>query len=593
VERSRTQVLFTYLPEAVFVHESGLIAKTVAIRGEPNTAVNRPVLLGEIDQYLAHWPDDKILGIARPSRVTSGDFQVITPELVRWELWPLKFECARESCGRIVSFRRLEDVPRGSRCAHCRAPLRQLRYYSAHDCGRIQEMYVPKCSQGHEYDHVYFEDTGTFRTAVFRCRACNNGIIRRTLQSPCRCAGPGGDRQTMRAYTVRDTRTYYPHRISLINLQSTTFNELQSHPSRGAIAVASYLGLLGPGGSIRDGLAEANRSTTGITVTVDEWAKRERQMREMGWPEDDIAEVKRAIGPQEGGLTALAGTDRRVIDLGSSRPIVERAALFDTTELHRITLGAAHESMRARGEASAAAAIGEASHRASDLGLEEIAVTWSFPVAMAAFGYTRSVNKLGEGVFQGFARAGAYDGKFPVFAVATDTEALLVTLSAPSALRWLVKESYVLGPAPESVRDAREAVLQIFADRGASPEPAAALETLVHTVSHTLLRALDDGQIGFAEASLAEWVVPETLTFALYANNLKSYTLGALWTLLNNRTLQWLNKAISGVLRCENDPLCHQRSPRACERCLYLTFGCPSFNDHLDRRLLVSFWRDA
>ncbi|HEV3076485.1 MAG TPA: hypothetical protein VHB47_18825 [Thermoanaerobaculia bacterium] len=397
----------------------------------------------------------------------------------------------------------------------------------------------------------------------------------------------------MRAYTVRDTRTYYTHRISLINLQSVTFNELQSHPARGAIAVASYLGLLGQAGSIRDGLAEANRATTLTTQTVEEWTAKERQLREMGWSERDIAEVKRAIGPREAGLTALAAVDRRIIDLGNSRPIVERAALFDTSELHRITLGAAHESMRARGEVGAVAAIEEALHRTADLGIEEIAVTWSFPIAMAAFGYTRGVSGLGEGVFQGFARAGAYDGKFPIFAVATDTEALLVTLSALSVVRWLCDESHGSAPVPENIGDARKMILEIFANREVSPEPAAALETLVHTISHVMLRALDDGQVGFAEASLAEWVVPETLTFALYANNLKSYTLGALWTLLNNRTLQWLNKSATGMLRCENDPLCHQRSPRACERCLYLTFGCPSFNDHLDRRLLASFWRNA
>ncbi len=593
MERSRTQVLFTYLPESVFVHESGLIVKSVAIRGEPNSALNRQVLLAEIDQYLAHWPDDNVQGIPRPSRVPPSDFQIITPELVRWELWPLKFECSRESCGRIVSFRRLEDVPRGSRCAHCRAPLRQLRYYSAHECGRIRDMYIPKCPHGHEYEHVYFEDTGSFRSAVFRCRACNNGIIRRTLQSPCTCPPQGGVRPMMRAYTVRDTRTYYPHRISLINLQSSTFNELQSHPSRGAIAVASYLGLLGPSGRIRDGLTEANRAPSGSGMTEEEWAKKEAGLRAMDLSEAQIAEVRRAIGPRNAGLAALAGIDHRVLEVGDSRPLAERAAVFDTTELQRITLESARAGMSERGEAVGAAAVDEALHRAADLGIEEVAVTWSFPIAMAAFGFTRSVNKLGEGTFQGFARSGAYDGKAPVFAVASDTEALLVTLSASAVLRWLSDQpefSHIRSPEPD---EARTAVLQIFGARESDPEPANALATLVHTMSHALLRALDDGQVGFGESSLAEWVVPETLTFALYANNLKSYTLGALWTLLNNRTLQWLTKAASGVLRCENDPLCHQRSPRACERCLFLTFGCPSFNDQLDRKLLTSFWRNA
>ena len=397
----------------------------------------------------------------------------------------------------------------------------------------------------------------------------------------------------MRAYTVRDTRTYYPHRISLINLQSTTFNELQSHPARGAIAVASYLGLLGPTGSIREGLAEANRGPSASTMSGEEWEERESQFRGIGLPEDQIAEIKRAIGPRGAGLAAVADLDERIVGLAASRPIVERAAVFDTTEMQRITLGEARDSLRDRGETAGSGAIAEAIARGSSLGIEEIAVTWSFPIAMAAFGYTRCVNKPGEGVFQGFARTGAYDSKFPVFAVATDTEALLVTLSASSVLRWLSEAALWVDSIPVDAGDARRAILEVFSNSEGNPEPAAAVETLVHTMSHALLRALEDGQVGFAEASLAEWVVPETLTFALYANNLKSYTLGALWTLLNNRTLQWLNKAAGSVLRCENDPLCHQRSPRACERCLYLTFGCPSFNDRLDRKLLASFWRDA
>jgi hypothetical protein len=77
---------------------------------------------------------------------------------------------------------------------------------------------------------------------------------------------------------------------------------------------------------------------------------------------------------------------------------------------------------------------------------------------------------------------------------------------------------------------------------------------LVHTLSHLMLRGLDDGQVGFAEASLAEWLVPETLTFAIYANNLKDFTLGSLWTLVTSRALGWLNDVVGRSVRCENDP---------------------------------------
>ncbi len=95
--------------------------------------------------------------------------------------------------------------------------------------------------------------------------------------------------------------------------------------------------------------------------------------------------------------------------------------------------------------------------------------------------------------------------------------------------------------------------------------------------------------IGFAEASLAEWLVPETLTFAIYANTLKDLTLGSLWTLLNDRALTWLRSVVDRSIRCENDPICYQHEPRSCKRCAYITFGCQLFNAELDRKVLYEF----
>jgi hypothetical protein len=80
------------------------------------------------------------------------------------------------------------------------------------------------------------------------------------------------------------------------------------------------------------------------------------------------------------------------------------------------------------------------------------------------------------------------------------------------------------------------------------------------------------------------------LTFAVYANTLKEFTLGALWTLLNNRALTWLGSVVDRAVRCENDPICYQQHPRSCERCAYLTFGCRLFNDQLDRQVLYDFF---
>lgn len=591
MQRSRTQVLFSYLPESVFVHESGYLARSVEIRGVPPYNINREVLLEEIDRYLSQWADSRILGIRRPSRIVSSDFTILTPEAVRWELWPLRFECVRERCRRIVSFRTIDDVERNPHCRTCGGPLRQLRYLSAHECGDIRDMYTPACTV-HGYDHVFFEDTGSFRTAVFRCRACNGGVIRRTLQTPCRCDLPtaDGNRPMMRAYTVRDTRTYFPHYLTLINLQSPTFSQLQSHPRRGEVSLASFLGTLGPGNSLKEGLREANQSGESERLSPEQWKTREQQLRVAGIPEEDIDQIRGILAPSVTGLDSIEGTDRAVIEVAKRRHVIERAALFDTDEVNRLGLSHASNSLRDRGESAAAREIDEAIHRAESLGIDEISVTWSFPIALAAFGYTRSTGRPGDGILRGFLnRQGRYEGKFPIFAVATDTEAVILTLSASSVIDWLVEN----GAWQTADDDPKLQILRVFASEASNPLAAELVRTLIHTISHTMLKALDDGQVGFSESSLAEWVVPETLTYVLYANNFKSVTMGSLWTLLNNRSLQWLDRSFSSALRCDNDPLCHQRENQACERCLYITFGCQHFNHDLDRRLLRSYWRGS
>ena len=163
-----------------------------------------------------------------------------------------------------------------------------------------------------------------------------------------------------------------------------------------------------------------------------------------------------------------------------------------------------------------------------------------------------------------------------------------MTLSAKDVIEFLVaRGEHPIAPASEE--EARLQLLEIFAEEDATPDPAATVRHLVHTMCHLMLRGLDDGQVGFAEASLAEWLVPGTFTFAIYANTLKDFTLGSLWTLIAGRTLSWLSDVVNRSVRCENDPLCYQRSPRSCERCAYLTFGCRSFNDGLDREVLYEF----
>lgn len=589
--RSHSQVLYSYLPGAVFRHEDRVYGKVFSVDGSRLTSLNEAVVYEEIAHYLQQWPEDLRHDLPIPKDERVKEYRLFKPGLVRWELFPLVFECTRRSCGRVRSFRRFEDLANAPGCAHCNGQLQQLRFYNAHNCGRTQPVYVPKCAV-HGYDHVIFDNTGSFLTATWRCRGegCNGAVIRRTNQSPCNCnkfPGPDGVVR-MRAHTLDDSRAYQAHYIDLVNIDSSVFQDYQRHPARGQIALAHYLGLLD---SIRDGIREANTSGDDSNrMSPQAWADKEDALRSTGLLTDnEIADLHAIWGPVDRGIAALDGVSTAVLDqVATRRPVYERAAVFDRNEVRRLTLAEQRGQAEARGDTIQADVLQQAEALAASMGVQEIAVTWQFPIAKVAFGYTRERHQPAEAALRGFRHAKMHDGKHPVYAVATETEALLVTLCAKDVLDFLVgRGEHPTSPADES--EARRALLEIFADGEANPTPAVTIRNLIHTMSHLMVRCLDDGQVGFAEASLAEWLVPETLTFAIYANTLKDFTLGSLWTLIASRALSWQTDVVTRSVRCENDPLCYQSEPRSCERCAYLTFGCRSFNGGLDRKILYEF----
>ncbi len=591
--RSHSQILYSYLPGAVFRHEERVYGKIVSVDGDRLTGLNEAVIYDEIASYLQRWPDDQRHDLPLPKDLRKNDYRIIRPDLVRWELFPLVFECSRRSCARVRSFRKFEDLANSPNCQRCGGPLQQLRFYNAHNCGQIRPIHVPRCTS-HGYDELSFENTGSFLTATWRCHGpgCNGGVVHRTNMSPCNCGSfPGRDNVVrMRAHTLDDSRAYQAHSIDLVNIDSSVFQTYQKHPARAQIAVAHFLGHVE---SIKDGMRDVDTGSDGVRMTAQQWAAKEVQYRQMGLDDDEIAVLKRTKGPADSGVAAIAGISPAALEaMGRNRPFYERAAVYDMAEVQRFSLADQLQRARERGDTVQAEAIAAAATLATDMGISELAVTWVFPIAKVAFGYTREKHLPGEAAIRGFRHAKQHDGKYPVFAVNSSTEALLVTLSAKDVLTFLHHRSEI-STAPPDDNTARHQLLEIFAAEETQPMPAETIRLLIHTLSHLLLRGLDDGQVGFAEASLAEWLVPETLTFAVYANTLKDFTLGALWTLLNNRALSWLRAVVNRCVRCENDPICYQHSPRSCERCSYLTFGCRTFNDGLDREVLYDYllWR--
>lgn len=589
--RSKSQILWGYLPGSVFRHEDRVYGRVVTVDGDRLTGLNEAVIYDAISTYLEQWSEANRYDLPLPRDGVVREYRIVRPDQVRWELFPLVLECSRRSCARVRSFRTAGDLAKSPRCRHCGGQMQQLRFYNAHNCGQINPIHVPKCSS-HGYDDLFFENTGSFTTATWRCHGpgCNGGVISRTNMSPCNCgkwAGRDGVVR-MRAHTLDDSRPYRAHYVDLINIDSSVFQTYQRHPSRSQVAVAHYLSLIP---TLQAGMREVDTGLDGKRMSAQEWAGKESAYREMGLDEAEIATLRAKNGPVETGVAALGDLSPQVFNgVADRRPFYERAAVYDLTEVPRVTLSRQAEQAQAVHDTVRAAALESADTLATIMGISEIAVTWDFPVAKVAFGYTREKHGPDEAAIRGFRHGKQHDGKYPVYALSSRTEALLITLSAQQVLTFLHSRGET-DTAPDDEDHARRLLLEMFANENAHPMPAQTVRTLVHTFSHLLLRGLDDGQVGFSESSLAEWLVPETLTLAVYANTLKDFTLGSLWTLLNNRALSWLRGVVERSIHCENDPLCYQQEMRACERCVYLTFGCEHFNEDLSREVVSDYLR--
>jgi hypothetical protein len=598
MQRSRSQVLYRYLPGSVYIHEDELIVQTWRVDGQRlGPSLNKTALLDEIERDMKQWPDEDRAGLPKPSKVSEEEFLALEPSRVDWDVWPLVFSCTNQSCGRVRRFFESRQVLQSRdengrlRCEHCGSRVRQLRYFVAHACGRVRDIFVPECPSCSSRDDIYFVDTGSFETAEWRCRACGNRYVKGTRFTPCTCGkyvSENANQAFMRAFTVKDTRTYFPRIVTLLNLQSRTYDLLRDHYARGQIAVASYLG---DEMDINVALDDVESDeANGSRRSKEEWEALESQLGNL--PPDMVETLRRRHAPTESqDNVILDGVSPAVQQLAELRQLVERAVLYDKEQIPRQSLSDVQSSAEDAGRRATARALRSAQELAADLGIADISVTDRFPIAAAAYGYTRSSKQPGKCTLKGFGGRGTeYEGKTPVFTVTTDTEALLVTLSAKSVLKWLQSEGLYAADGLGTEREARLAILELFASKD-DLESTIIIRTLVHSMSHAMLRALADGQSGFGESSLAEWLVPEALTFGIYVSSFQEYTLGALWTLLRNRTREWLSHARKSVRSCDNDPLCHNHSPRACERCLYLTYGCPIFNEGLSRRPLMGFWR--
>ena len=591
--RGQTQVLFRHLPEAIFDHDDyGLCKVTRVALGD--VEVNREALFDAMSDALAMWstpgfaakyPDPR-----DPNRRTH--YAVGSPREVRFTPYPQIFTC--RACSRTAKFTDLlrRDTAAAGRCT-CGGPMNRMRYVQAHNCGRLEELYVPtqRCPNGHGPEHLAFYDPGRVKQARWYCRACGTDV-QALRMTPCKCTYndslPPGPRpeKFLKVVPTGDPSLYIPHTVAFINFPEDMEGKMKVASDALALMLARTWGLLGD--TVSDTLREREQISQGgadnqtLVDMVEALRKLEptnklvidhdtKKSRPKG--QDALDRVSQLLAAR--GAT-LSGAPRRWL--------IEHTTLLDKTDINTIADVAA--MLRHRGDEAGAHDIEGGLDKARNLlGISEIRVVNDFPLALCAYGYTRTSRDPQRTVITPFPVDER--GKIPIFAIGAETEALWFQLDPKRIVAWLTENGLAGGEVPAT---AEEAWAWLYAEipglREAPHEPsyyqrdAVAIRTLLHTMSHVFLRRIEWS--GFSPSSVGEYLIPGSLSFILYANRYAETKIGGLTTLFEQRLNTWLWDAVQSGHECVYDPICSDEGG-SCAGCTHREHNCVSFNRELSR----------
>jgi hypothetical protein len=594
--RGQTQVLFRHLPEAIFEHDDyGLCKVTRVALGE--VEVNREALFDAIADALATWskagfaskfPDPRDIG-------KRAMYAVGSPREVKFTPYPTVISC--RACSRTARFTDLlrRGATTSGRCATCSGYMNRLRYVQAHNCGRMEELFVPSqgCKKGHGMENVAFYDPGRVKQARWFCRLCNDDI-QALRMTPCKCVyndslPPGKQPEKwLKVVPTGDPSLYVPHTVAFINFAEEVETQLKTGPDAHGLMLARTWGLLAA--TVDHTLRE--RASVGKAAASSDMVDMVEALRAVNPTHPlvlkfDAAKAKPAGQDSIDEVVALLAKHGAAASGPPRRWLIEHTTLLDKTSLS--TTRDVAGILRRRGDDSGAADIEETGRKASDLmGIRDIKVINDFPLALCAFGYTRTSRDPSRTVITPF--PGDDRGKLPIFALSSETEALWFQLDPRRVIAWLTANGLLSGSAPAGEA---EAWARLYADvpglRDAPHEPAyeqqtaRAVRTLLHTMSHVFLRRIEWS--GFASSSVGEYLLPGSLSFILYANRYAETKIGGLTTLFEQRLRLWLEDAVQRGQECIYDPICGDDGG-SCAGCTHREHNCIAFNRELSRSTL-------
>lgn len=593
--RGQTQVLYRFLPQAIFEHDDYGLCKVDSVAlGDAD--INRSALFDALSDALSQWTNSRFRDkFPDPRNETSrGHYALGVPREVRYSPYPLLFMC--RSCNRVAKYDALSrSKTTAGKCPTCGGTLVRMRYVQAHNCGRLEELVVPRarCSKGHGPEHLAFRDPGRVRQARWYCKACNTDI-QGLRMTPCKCAyndslGAGANQyeKWLKVVPTGDPSLYIPHTFAFVNLPENEEARIRALPDALGLMLGRLWDLLpepvhkvvrereqlqtGDGDPLMAQMVEALRKTDPNHPLVKQYDQ------QVASPPGQAALDR--VAELFGSTQEIAGTPRRWL--------VEHITLLDRSDISGSRDVAAR--MRGRGDEEGALQIEQAQHIADDsLGIRDIRVVNDFPLALCAFGYTRITRDPSRSIIMPFPPDDR--GRIPIFTIPSETEAIWFQLDPTKVADWLITNGLVAGPKPSGTDVAWAWLYRNITGLRCSPyevaysmASAVAVRMLLHTMSHVFQRRVEWS--GFSPSSIGEYLIPGSLSFILYANRYAETKIGGLTTLFEQRLGTWLWDAVQSGRECVYDPICTDEGG-SCAGCTHREHNCPFFNRELSRAML-------
>lgn len=575
MEIGKQQLIFTYLPGKIFDYSKKYItAKLISVRGSQVTDINQELILKKINEYVKNWDEN-----FRPSLTDTilskrqDRFILINPKKADSEMFPLVFHCSNSTCNRIINCSESGRLPDKNLCPFChQGRLNQLNWVKIHRCGAIKPLTppfeCPKCH--HKYDWALdTRGSSVIQNFIWICKNCNTSQSVRA--GNCReCTWttqlqgiehPG----LMDVATVRANSAFYAHYVILLNLPKRDLEGFLSLPDWQELAAAFYFELPEIKGR---NLSDLNQQKDSKSLDIE-------GLKKIGispTPE----QIRQYQQNQAVDTTRITRTLREKTGLSQEIWINSGQEMLESILCRRKT----------------SKSIDNSDNKIEKLGLLDLTLVTDFPYITSTFGYSRQDYRPNYCRINPFPNDAEFDGKHPIFFDTTLADAIIFRLNPSRVYSWLEKIGFhpglSKGTDSELIRKAYYCKLfdgincQNTIDQN-NPE-ARVVFGLLHTFSHMCVRqaAL---LAGLEVTSLTEYILPRSLTFALYGNQRFSSSIGAMVSLYEDSLGTWLDN-ITSSNRCVYDPVCLDHGG-SCHACIHLAeTSCRFFNQNLSRAFL-------